>query len=157
MGLLSAYLCNFKVLCDFPFGASQVLIPTYIPTKMQAASGLLWTIQIVAQEYFTIKIAYYGKTKTTVNFNPLLHNGGGLPCRPWEAKGGALRRLRPATEPQLTVVSESGNPHGLTLVILLRQRTGRAGNMKKERAGESGEERERREAWREKCVSHKKQ
>ncbi len=58
-----------------------------------------------------------------------------LPCRPWEAKGGALRRLRPATEPQLTVVSESGNPHGLTLVILLRQRTGRAGNMKKERAG----------------------
>jgi len=80
-----------------------------------------------------------------------------LPCRPWEAKGGALRRLRPATEPQLTVVSESGNPHGLTLVILLRQRTGRAGNMKKERAGESGEERERREAWREKCVSHKKQ
>lgn len=47
-----------------------------------------------------------------------------LPCRPWEAKGGALRRLRPATEPQLIVVSESGNPHGLTLVILLRQRTG---------------------------------
>ena len=43
-----------------------------------------------------------------------------LPCRPWEAKGGALRRLRPATEPQLIVVSESGNPQGLTLVILLR-------------------------------------
>ena len=41
---------------------------------MQAASGLLWTIQIVAQEYFTIKIAYYGKTKTTVNLNPLLHD-----------------------------------------------------------------------------------
>lgn len=75
MGLLSAYLCNFKVLYDFPFGASQVLIPTYIPTKMQAASGLLWTIQIIVQEYFTIKITYYGKTKTTVNFNPLLHDG----------------------------------------------------------------------------------
>ena len=43
---------------------------------------------------------------------------------PAGAKGGALRRLRPATEPQLIVVSESGNPHGLTLVILLRQRTG---------------------------------
>lgn len=72
MGLLSAYLYNFKVLCDFPFGASQVLIPTYIPTKMQAASGLLWTIQTTAQEYFTIKIIYYGKIKTTVNLNPLL-------------------------------------------------------------------------------------
>ena len=43
---------------------------------------------------------------------------------PAGAKGGALRRLRPATEPQLIVVSESGNPHGLPLVILLRQRTG---------------------------------
>ena len=75
MGLLSAYLYNFKVLCDFPFGASQVLIPTYIPTKMQAASGLLWTIQTTAQEYFTIKIIYYGKIKTTVNLNPLLHDG----------------------------------------------------------------------------------
>lgn len=77
MGLLSAYLYNFKVLCDFPFGASQVLIPTYIPTKMQAASGLLWTIQTTAQEYFTIKIIYYGKIKTTVNLNPLLHDCGG--------------------------------------------------------------------------------
>lgn len=76
---------------------------------------------------------------------------------PAGAKGGALRKLRPATEPQLTVVWESGNPHGLTLVTLLRQRTGRAGSMKKERAGESEEERERREAWREKCVYHKKQ
>lgn len=28
--------------------------------------------------------------------------------------------------------------------------------MRKERAGESGEERERREAWGEKCVYHKK-
>lgn len=34
---------------------------------------------------------------------------------------------------------------------------GRAGNMGKERAGESGEERERREAWGEKCAYHKKQ
>lgn len=51
-------------------------------------------------------------------------HSGAVPCRPRGAKGGALRRLRPATEPQLIVVSESGNPHGLTLVILLRQRTG---------------------------------
>lgn len=65
-----------------------------------------------------------------------------LPCRPWEAKGGALRRLRPATEPQLIVVSESGNPHGLTLVILLRQRTGAGWEHGKGAAGESGEERE---------------
>lgn len=80
-----------------------------------------------------------------------------LPCRPWEAKGGALRRLRPATEPQLIAVSESGNPHGLTLVILLWQRTGAGWEHGKGRAGESGEERERKEAWGEKCVYHKKQ
>lgn len=75
-------------------------------------------------------------------------------CRPWEAKGGALRRLRPATEPQLIVVSESGNPQGLTLVILLRQRTG--AGWEHEKGAGRGIRRGKREegsVGREMCVS----
>lgn len=65
---------------------------------------------------------------------------------PAGAKGGALRRLRPATEPQLIVVSESGNPHGLTLVILLRQRTGAGRGIRRGK-------REEGSVGREMCVS----
>lgn len=86
---------------------------------------------------------------------PAVHNGGGFAvCRPWEAKGGALQRLRPATEPQLIVVSESGNPQGLTLVILLRQRTG--AGWEHEKGAGRGIRRGKREegsVGREMCVS----
>lgn len=65
-----------------------------------------------------------------------------------------LRRLRPATEPQLIVVSESGNPQGLTLVILLRQRTG--AGWEHEKGAGRGIRRGKREegsVGREMCVS----
>lgn len=54
----------------------------------------------------------------------------------WEAKGGVSRKLRFSAEQPLTVVSESGNPHGLTSYDSLRRRTGGAGKKRKERAEE---------------------